>query len=66
MAVLRVQVPTSEHPSGIVEYRGDVSGLVDAESQALYVLADSLILAEYPPDRYTAWDIAPDVPDSEA
>lgn len=61
MAVLRIYVPGTEQADGLVEYHGDVSGLVDAESHVLYVLSGSMILAEFPPERYTSWDIEPDV-----
>jgi len=60
MATLRVYVPKEEQADGLVEYRGDVSGLIDEESHVLYILSDSMILAEFPPERYTSWDIEPD------
>lgn len=64
MAVLRVQVPLSEHPSGIVEYTGDVSACVDDATQTLFICQDSMILAEFPQGRYDGWAIV-DAPPSE-
>jgi len=59
MAILRILVPLSEHPSGIVTYDGDVTAIVD-DAQTLYVQQGTLILAEFPQARYESWELTGD------
>lgn len=61
MATLRIIVPTTEHADGIVEYTGDITPIVD-ETRTLYVQQGTLILAEFPVERYESWELIEDAP----